>query len=521
MADARRPSNSVHPAPLTLKRHHCLQLFAAEARLGPDGPEEAFLVLKLQHRAFTTSVIRREAAGVYRWSGGKGPLHEWVIDGARSQRREILRAYVFAVEVNPEAYTRDDEGRHAESSSATSRDQDDATANGDDERAEGSATTPRDEDASGGESSFQSTHSSPRCGARVPAVDGANGVASRCLGFFEVPLLGLREHGATSAVNGGPLLQGPEYADRSPSGGATSHAGSFAILSGSLSLRLAWESRAAFLHESGALSRRTEELCGVLAGLAGGVEHFSDSAAALDALTSWPSSPQKASEELRASHSLCWPPRLPSRSSPKLFDSRGFSTEPDGLDPRRLDLESLPIHAIVADQQHRVDSLKEVLANSQQNHKSASRAGSCPQRQEEARRSELQGSDQVYCGAWRGGRGASDPRCAARQPGTKRYPSGSVPCMPPGRHLARRVGRHRPCRIEAEGCRGSGQPGKPNTQSPHVEPYTKGMAVTSLETLPSCDSQLWTSCRPGSEVERFLREHAHMHLDRDLLLSAI
>jgi len=37
----------------------------------------------------------------------------------------------------------------------------------------------------------------------------------------------------------------------------------------------------------------------------------------------------------------------------------------------------------------------------------------------------------------------------------------------------------------------------------------------------SQDANPWLSCGPGSEVERFIREHAHMRLGKDLLLSSI
>jgi len=546
MVDAHRSSlANVNPLPHSLQRHHRLQLFAAEARLGADGPHEVFLVMKLQHRAFITGWARRDAVGAYRWGGvagrsptsssstlssaltvDKGPLHEWVIDAASVPRREIVRVHVFAAEESEEASS-----IHASDVEERSDDEDQTQVGEDKRSLDGSADTPRAKDEPRADAESTSpVQGVQSCSLGPLKMDRASSPSGTCIGIFEVPLTSLQS--GMCAITGGPRLSAPA----APYGAASPGLASIdetVKLPGSLKLRLAWESRGAFLQESRALSRRTEELCGILSGLSGGVEHLPQSSDALNAFCPQPSTVQDRQQlkrkaqrdeaDLHGEQSPCWPPRLPARSrpfvppppqAPSWLRDRGISTsgsksdlavQPKASPPRsrRADRAKVPLSTMVAEQQGRIDSLKELLANTQPSQaESTHRASSCPQRLLEGDDAQSpQASPQVYCGTWRVGRNAAT--AVSRGHGER--------CSsPPGRRLGRRHGR------SMHTCSGRGplsQQSRGKTPAPGAE--LVGEAGGSQDTNP------WLSCGPGSEVERFIREHAHMRLGKDLLLSSI
>jgi hypothetical protein len=90
------------PAFDTLNR---LRIFAIEARLGADGPKEAYIVFKLNSRSFTTAAACPGKDGVCRWGAAPGlavgsgagrvPLHEFDVND--DALPGSLQAYVFEV----------------------------------------------------------------------------------------------------------------------------------------------------------------------------------------------------------------------------------------------------------------------------------------------------------------------------------------------------------------------------------------------------------------------------------------
>lgn len=548
MVESRRSSlANVNPLPHSLQKHHCLQLFTVEARLGAEEPHEVFLVFKLQQRAFATGLARRDPVGAYRWgsaagrslsrsssasssslAGVEGPLHEWVMDGASVQQREILRVHVFAAEGSEASSIDQEEPSDDEDRTQVGDDKDmddaaDSQQSAHDKDMDDAADIPRGKDNSGadGESS-PPAQGVPSTSVGPLKMDYPGAPSGTCIGIFEVPLASLQCGICT--ITGGPRLSAPTapYSAVRQGVAATAH-GETVTLPGSLKLRLAWESRGAFLQESKALSRRTEELCGILTGLSAGVERLPQSSAALDAFCPRPSTVQDARQPKRkARPPACWPPSLPARSPPSALPpprapswlrDRGVNTLGSKADlatkpmaspqrSRRHDVAKVPLSAMVAEQQCRIDSLKELLANTQPSEaESAQRASSCPQRALECDDAESpQASEQVYCGTWRVGRTAlttvsrHDRRCSS----------------PPGRRLARRSGR------SVQSCRGP----RPPSQQGGGKTSALGVALAE-KAGASPDANPWLSCGPGSEVERFIREHAHLHLGKDLLLSSI
>lgn len=82
-----------------------LRLFTIEARLGADGPKEAYIVFKLNSRSFTTAAARPGKDGVCRWGAppaqtcgpgaSRNPLHVFELDEVALSGS--LQAYVFEV----------------------------------------------------------------------------------------------------------------------------------------------------------------------------------------------------------------------------------------------------------------------------------------------------------------------------------------------------------------------------------------------------------------------------------------
>lgn len=304
---SRRPCvANIAPRSSTLQRHVCLQLFKADVWLGPEAPEEAFIVFKVGYRSFTSTTVRRDPNGVYSWGSGlhvenesedpgNASLHEWTLESGQAMRCQVMQAHVFAPRPNCPV----EEDGAAQSGHAI-------------------------EDGSHDESgSAEFTRKLEAC---AESCDDTHDLGRR-LGRFDVSLFALKEQGGVQSVTGGRLLHSGK-AVNAPQASKPGVAPAESQQRGSLALHVTLQNRDGFLQESGNLAQRTDDYLQLL-----------------DCLTAAPD--QEAAQDLRGSR-----------------EKIGSATTASMKAKIRLLNQNTSLRAIVADQQGHIDALKELVSGS-------------------------------------------------------------------------------------------------------------------------------------------------------------
>lgn len=448
----------VKPCTCSMQRHSCLQLFAADLRLESGGPEEVYLIFKTDCRSFTSKAVRRDLDGVYSW-GDISPTDDSAAktDSNAFQGEAPLHEWVLEGSQASQCM-------HMRMRVQIFSIRDCSLHSQNAARLDGSGMHDLEGSADSDGSSFEKGDHSRSIAEKAQQSELDHfciDAPDECLGSFEVSLLALQEnpHHGVQVVSGGPLLHSrTREAVAMSRRGTPEMAAVNSQLKGSLKLKLGWEVREGFLTGSGVLTQRTDDYLQLFENLTADTDVISQHSCARLA-------PKKCSHGSKHQG-------LRRKQSPKR----------DVLESQKKSLR-----AIVAEQQGHIDTLKDLVVGS---------------------RRLLDTSLQKK-------------RPAVASVRATGHVHNHAPALPARRGLCQE---------------GRGRVGSPPRVPSHTSPLTvqAGRAVSTPRTLPQ-DMRVVPPALPpqallnleksmqnsDSEVQRFLREHAHHRCDLQPLVQQL